>query len=229
MTCPKLHPGLLVGNPASGVQAEFFLDFACPYSRKMFDALLPLLEQGGGGVTDGLACVLHNVIQPWHHQSLWLHEAAFAVRQLFPAVEFAFWKALFRDAPAWYDKEIYGLTRAQFYTKISALAAEVVVQEIPSSAPVAAVQTKLLQYLVPPKQEGGNYPEEARHLGSGPEDDENALFPYTLQTVKFHRKRGVHTTPTVFMNGMEQAQITSAWTADQLKDFLAPMAAKVQM
>eukprot|EP00751_Fragilariopsis_kerguelensis_P032361 CAMPEP_0170974160 /NCGR_PEP_ID=MMETSP0735-20130129/47186_1 /TAXON_ID=186038 /ORGANISM="Fragilariopsis kerguelensis, Strain L26-C5" /LENGTH=85 /DNA_ID=CAMNT_0011395323 /DNA_START=1 /DNA_END=254 /DNA_ORIENTATION=- len=74
-----------------------------------------------------MAFTFHNVLQPWHHQSLWLHESAFAVKLLYPHTELVYWTALFNDAPNWYDKEVYDYTRNEFYYKIALFAANVVV------------------------------------------------------------------------------------------------------
>jgi hypothetical protein len=211
---PQVHPGLRVGNTSSGVVCEIFVDFTCPYSRKMVQILFPLMAD----FTDEMAFVFHNVLQPWHHQSLWLHESSFAVKLLYPNHELAYWEELFADAPNWYDKEIYGLTRAEFYTKIAAFAAGVVAKQ--GGGDLKEIEEKILQYLIPPMQPGGNFPEEAKKLGAGPKDDENAVFNLTRQIVKFQRKRSVHVTPTVFFNGIEQSSISSSWTATEWKKFL---------
>ena len=213
---PRLHPGLSTGDKSSGVVCECFVDFCCPYSRKLFTTLTPMMSAYEGK----MSFVYHNVVQPWHHQSLWLHESSFAVRVLYPQAEMAYWKALYADAPNWYDKEIYTLTRGVFYDKIAGFAANVVVTEN-NSLQVSEVKTRILQYLIPPKQDGGNFPEEATALlGSLADDDENAVFPLTRQVVKFQRKRGVHVTPTVFFNGIEQPQISSGWTREEWEGFL---------
>ena len=217
MSFPQVHPGLRVGNTSSGVVCEIFVDFTCPYSRKMMQKLFPLMV---AEFTDKMAFVFHNVLQPWHHQSLWLHESSFAVKLLYPNHELAYWEALFADAPNWYDKEIYGLTRAEFYAKIAAFAAGVVVAK-GGGGDLKETEEKILQYLIPPMQPGGNFPEQAKKLGAGPKDDENAVFPLTRQIVKFQRKRGVHVTPTVFFNGIEQSSISSSWTAKEWKKFLS--------
>lgn len=215
---PRTRPGLWVGDASSGTVCEGFVDLACPYSRKMFG----VLSKVAGAYSDRMAFAFQNVIQPWHHQSLWLHESTFAVKVLYPASELAYWTALFEQAPRWYDKEVYGKTRGEFYEDIGKFAAGVLVAAGEAGdLGEREVKGRILQYLIPPKQPGGHFPEEAEPLlGSGPEDDENALFPLTKQTVKFARKRGVHVTPTVFFNGIEQAQISSEWKEKEWRDFL---------
>ena len=43
--------------------------------------------------------------------------------------------------------------------------------------------------------------------------------------VQYHRKRGIHTTPTVLVNGVENGLCSSGWTADQWDKFLEPLGA----
>jgi hypothetical protein len=157
-------------------------------------------------------------MQPWHHQSLWLHETSFSVKMVCPDQLWTFWKALFENAPDWYDKEVFTLNRPDFYNKIATFAAGVCCTDDDDKE---KLKIKLLQWLIPPMQPGGNFPDEGKSLGAAPNDDENALFPYTRQTVKFHRKRGVHVTPTVFFNGIEQTDVSSSWDTHKWKSFLA--------
>jgi len=226
---PRVYPGLTIGNISSGQVCEIFVDLACPYSRKTFLTISQISYK----YTDQMAFVYHNVIQPWHHQSLWLHESTFAVKILYPELEHVYWKTLFEDAPRWYDKEIYGWTRGEFYDQIASFAANVVVSNNGlkkgddngntkiSIDNVDTVKKQILQYLIPPLQPGGNFPDEAKILlGSAPDDDENAVFPLTKQIVKFQRKRGVHVTPTCFFNGIEQNEISSSWTVKEWTTFL---------
>lgn len=225
---PRVYPGLKIGNVLSEQVCEIFVDLACPYSRKIFNTVWRLPPT----YTDQMVFVYHNVIQPWHHQSLWLHESTFAVKILYPEFEAAYWKALFEDAPRWYDKEIYGWTRGEFYDQIASFAANVVVSDAQKKGgddvntkntidDVSTVKKRILQYLIPPQQPGGNFPDEAKILlGSAPDDDENAVFPLTQQIVKFQRKRGVHITPTCFFNGIEQNQISSSWEKKEWTIFL---------
>jgi len=185
--------------------------------------LKPLIQSSG--YDQNICFVFHNLIQPWHHQSLWLHEISFAVKMVKPSCIVPFWQAMFEQAPNWYDKHVFALSRPEFYDKIAAMAASVICREegkTPGEGDIEnEVRAELLQWLIPPMQPGGNFPQAASKLvGSSPTDEENALFPFTLQTVKFHRKRGVHVTPTVFFNGIEQSQVSSAWDENQWKEFL---------
>jgi hypothetical protein len=221
MSFPKAYPGLRIGSLASETVCELFVDFVCPYSRKLFTTLKTVMPSYEAKV----CFVFHNVIQPWHHQSLWLHETSFAVKMVSPASLLPFWQIMFEQAPNYYDKHVFGITRPEFYDKVAALGSTVICNE-EKERNENEVKEELLKWLIPPMQPGGNFPEEARKLGSKPDDDENALFPYTKQTVKFHRMRGVHVTPTVFFNGIEQTQISSSWDETQWKKFLDSALAK---
>jgi len=216
MSFPRAHPGLRIGRASSELLCEMFLDFACPYSKKLFQVVTDksLLSK----YDDKICFVFHNVIQPWHHQSLWMHETSFAVKMIQPSSQLAFWETLFEEAPKYYDSEVYALSRPEFYDKMAILATDACCDDAKEKD---TFKKQILQWLIPPKQPGGNFPKEAMALlGSSPDDDENAVFPMTRQTVKFHRKRGVHVTPTVFFNGIEQGQISSSWSVDQWNEFL---------
>jgi len=222
----RKQPGLVVGDLSKDIVCEVFVDFACPYSRKMFEVLSELVKTDKK-YTKRMAFMFHNVVQPWHHQSLWLHESSFAVKLLYPDVEYAYWTALFKDAPNWYDKEIYDLTRSEFYDKIASFAANIIVAETSNKTSdnnnnkdYAVIKSRILQYLIPPLQKGGDFPSGGLLLGASPTDDENALFPMSKQVVKFQRNRGVHVTPTVFFNGIEQTQISSKWGPQEWSQFL---------
>jgi len=49
----------------------------------------------------------------------------------------------------------------------------------------------------------------------------NAATPALKKFVRYHRVRGVHVTPTVFVNGIEATEIGSSWTGDQWRDYVA--------
>lgn len=49
----------------------------------------------------------------------------------------------------------------------------------------------------------------------------------TTQMVKwstrYHRTRGVHVTPTVFVNGQEATKVSSGWSADEWGALISPL------
>eukprot|EP00435_Cladocopium_sp_Y103_P032240 s1318_g8.t1 len=48
----------------------------------------------------------------------------------------------------------------------------------------------------------------------------NAVTQHLKWAIKFHRVRGVHVTPTVFVNGLEAGIVSSDWSADEWAAFL---------
>mmetsp|Transcript_17218 Transcript_17218/g.47119 ORF Transcript_17218/g.47119 Transcript_17218/m.47119 type:complete len:181 (-) Transcript_17218:206-748(-) len=54
--------------------------------------------------------------------------------------------------------------------------------------------------------------------------DKGAMVQEIKWACKFHRARGVHVTPTVFVNGIEAGAVSSGWTKEQWLDFLKAQA-----
>lgn len=145
--------------------------------------------------------VVHNVPQPWHCQSPLMHEVFFAVKALKPEALLAFVGALYASQEQFYDEATCDMTRNQIYTALADIAAGVGVDK-------AAV----LDYVaIAPSAEGGNTGNKATQA--------------IKWAVKFHRCRGMHVTPTVLCNGLEAPQVSSGWTPEQWKEFLAPWTA----
>ena len=89
------------------------------------------------------------------------------------------------------DPAVYDLTRAQVYERLAVL----------GESSVGVPKATMLQWLIPPKQPNGNFPAKATAMGNDPAGNSNAMSKTIRQIVKYHRKRGVHVTPTVFLNG----------------------------
>ena len=50
---------------------------------------------------------------------------------------------------------------------------------------------------------------------TGPGNVGNAVTQAIKWSVKFHRARSVHVTPTVLLNGIEAPDVSSGWSAEQ--------------
>ena len=50
---------------------------------------------------------------------------------------------------------------------------------------------------------------------------------YLKWAVKYHRIRGVHVTPTVFINGIESPDVSSGWSETEWLEKLQPMITEV--
>ena len=51
----------------------------------------------------------------------------------------------------------------------------------------------------------------------------NSLTADVKYHIKYSRKHGVHVSPTVFVNGLEEEEISSSWTKEQWNDFLGEL------
>lgn len=48
----------------------------------------------------------------------------------------------------------------------------------------------------------------------------NSMTFQVKQCIKYGRRLGVHVSPTVFWNGIEETQISSSWTGEEWMDWL---------
>mmetsp|Transcript_8107 Transcript_8107/g.23861 ORF Transcript_8107/g.23861 Transcript_8107/m.23861 type:complete len:203 (-) Transcript_8107:236-844(-) len=190
---PKTPLGTALNDGSSTIVVELFLDLTCPFSRKMFTTIHDGLKGGtlGGGKAK---FVFQNVVQPWHAQSTIVHEAALAVKRVAPEKFVGFCRAVYDSFDAFTSTSVQPETREQTGNRLAALA------ESACGVPASDVQALL------------------KLTGEG-----NAGCAVTQEVkwyVKHHRARGVHVTPTVFVNGIEAPQAGSAWTAEQWSSLL---------
>jgi len=142
----------------------------------------------------GLGATVHQVPQPWHPQSAMMHECALAAALAAPGATVGVWDALFAQQVEFFDDASWAKSRAEIYAELAAVAGS-------GGADEAAVAA-----LLAPSASGGN---------SG-----NGTTAALKLCVKHHRKRGVHVTPTVSVNGLEADAVSSSWTVAQWREFL---------
>lgn len=135
--------------------------------------------------------ILHQTVQPWHSQCVPCHEAALAVKQVIPSVY------------AEYIFKIYKAHAAQQFTDENTLnkTRKQLYEELLELLPhdkVSFEEKSKIQILL---------------MNSG-------MVQEIKWSCKFHRTRGVHVTPTVFVNGIEAGVVSSGWTKQQWLDFL---------
>ncbi|KAK4538251.1 hypothetical protein CDCA_CDCA16G4276 [Cyanidium caldarium] len=171
------------------VLVEAFLDYNCPYSKRMFDvwtkSVIPRYADDGR-----VQFAFCNVPQPWHAQSCYMHEAALAARRI--GGDEAFWRAsqvLFDRQDDLVDERVYELSRRAVYEKLA---------EMLQSAGVVKDARQLMEWL---------------QTGSG--NDGNRIGQDLKFSCRYHRMRGVHVTPTVVINGIVDAAASSSWTGEQ--------------
>lgn len=181
---------------------EVYLDYACPFSGKLYknwyDNLLPLLESKYKGK---FQFIFRNYVQVWHPTSNLLHEAGLVVAQLDPANFLNFSYILFELIEEFYDTATAHLTRNEIYEKIYQLAIA------PHFSETIDKKT-FLESLVIEKTE--------KNHRNGGNKATNDLKYFT----KVGRQNGVHVTPTVLVNGYKDGSIESSTPIDQVEEKL---------
>ena len=145
---------------------------------------------------DDITITIHQVVQPWHPQGTMVHEAALAVREVAPEQYAPYVSAIYKAYTdgKFKDDDTWNKTRAQIYHELLEL--------VPKGVSNDAVR-KLLE------------------MGEGGGNAGNEMTKHIKFACKFHRTRGVHVTPTVFVNGVEAGVVSSGWSEEDWKKFLA--------
>eukprot|EP00434_Breviolum_minutum_P017198 symbB.v1.2.015183.t1/scaffold1044.1/size142232/4 len=188
---PSEPMGVPWSKAGGAVVVELFLDLCCPFSKRMLHTVAGDVAASYEGKVN---FIFHTVVQPWHAQSSYMHEASLAVLKLHGPE--AFWKyvvALSEHQENYFDDKTFDKSRQQIYRDLAILAHE---QGYDDKKIMARLQLAGL----------GN---------AG-----NAVTQHLKWATKFHRVRGVHVTPTVFVNGLEAGIVSSDWSPDEWKAFL---------
>jgi len=198
---PNVQIGAVVGSRDSPILVQVFLDFSCPYSRKMFTVLfkevIPVFRHR-------VAFVLHNQVQPWHFQSTFLHEAFLAVNKISPDRAWPFAHVLFEHQESVFgDEKMFNKSRGDIYKEIMKL-----VRTDP------AINVAQIEQQLTPVPEKNN---------------ENPIIMEFKQGVKYTRTLGVHVSPTVLINGLIDDSISSSWTFAQWNEYLLRFPALADM
>lgn len=173
------------------VRVEIYADLACPFAGRLFQTVHKSVAPQ---YDDRVEWVLHMVPQPWHPQSPVMIEAALAVKHVKPEAYWAFCDAVWSVRQQQFiDDVTMDTTRNQLYDTLADIAHKV-------GADRAAVRQKLTL--------------------KGTDNTGTHVIQDLKWAVQHHRKRGVHVTPTVFVNGIEAVDVSSSFTADQWKEFL---------
>lgn len=109
---------------------ELYLDYVCPFSRKMFttvyDSVFPVVKQK---YADKVQFIMRNQIQPWHPSSTLVHEAGAAVLKTNPDKFWEFSRALFDQQTDFFDTNTVNETRNQTYERLAKVAGGVGIDE----------------------------------------------------------------------------------------------------
>ena len=198
---PSVPAGIKLTNSfSSGVVVDLFHDVCCPYSKKMFDtvfrSLIPALEKEN--LIGGIQFLWQSVPQPWHAQSCCMHDAIMAASILDVEKTPTYILNIFAKQTDFFDDQAKNLSRVQIYEKLAAIGGE------------SGYDISSLSALLSLENVKGN-----EGLGN--------VTQYLKWAVKYHRVRGVHVTPTVFINGIEAPDVSSGWRDTEWLEKLQPM------
>jgi protein-disulfide isomerase len=205
MALPPKFSGQLLTS-ASGSEAkhtiELYLDYVCPFSAKIFKtfygSVVPVIEKKY--TNPGVRVIFRQQIQPWHPSSTLTHEAGVAVLKTAPRSFWSFSEKLFENQKEYFDVNVVNESRNETYKRLAKLA---------GSVDGIDEKTILDLLLVPEK------PAEDGSLNIGNKVTDDVKFQ-----VKANRVTGVHVTPTVLFDGVEERSISSSWTFEQWDEWL---------
>ncbi|KAL2005011.1 hypothetical protein VTN00DRAFT_2861 [Thermoascus crustaceus] len=179
---------------------ELYLDYVCPFSAKLFNTVYnsvrPIIAEK---YQSKLQVIFRQHIQPWHPSSTLTHEAGAAVLKLAPNKFWDFSAALFKQQTNFFDVNTVNETRNKTYERLAKIAGSVGVDE-----------NQVLKLLIVSDKPG-----EDGSLNSG-----NSVTDDIKLMTKANRVVGVHVSPTVFFNGVEERSISSSFTAAQWEEWL---------
>jgi protein-disulfide isomerase len=188
------------GAADAKVLVEVFSDMNCPFSGKMFKVLKDVPTALAKKVeSPTLAIHYHLLPQPWHPQSCIQNEAALAVYNVKPTAVFEFMEKVWADGESWKDGATFETSRKEMVDMLAKIAGD------------AGVDADAVRKAMTPES------------GSETATSQDVKF-----ATKFHRSRGVHVSPTVHVNGLQAADVSSSWSVDEWVDFLEPVVKKAQ-
>lgn len=213
MVSPKYSTHVLNSLTKSSTETphemSFYLDYNCPFSAKLFgkfrESVIPEIQKKHPGKFE---FVFMNVIQPWHPNSIYMHEFSLSIAKLIREKGGngeLFWSvsdSLFKNIKKFYDSANSDKSRNAIYEDLY----EVVSNEVE----IPFTKDEVLSNLV--IKQASN---EDDYSNSG-----NALGVDVKYFTRYHRTVGVHITPTVFVDGIVSPSIESSSEPSKLVEVL---------
>ncbi|KAG8681130.1 hypothetical protein FRC08_015822 [Ceratobasidium sp. 394] len=188
---------LQVGNPSAPHSLEFYLDFLCPFSAKIFfKAIDPILKPAfadSGKYAGKVRILIRLQPQPWHGSSTFLHEAALAVGRVAPDRFWEYTSIVFKNQETFFDIPASSLTPVQIREKLVAL------------VPDGVDKSKVADLLVHKTTPNG---------GVDVTDD-------LKYNIKLGRQNSIHVTPTAIWDGLVAGDVSSSWGEEEWNKFLS--------
>ncbi|KAF2858747.1 hypothetical protein K470DRAFT_259464 [Piedraia hortae CBS 480.64] len=179
---------------------ELYLDYVCPFSKKMFNTVynevFPIVK---AKYADKVQFIFRQQIQPWHPSSTLVHEAGAAVLKVDASKFWDFSRVLFENQDDYFDVGVVNETRNETYKRLAKLAGSTGIDE--------GKVFELLKIDDKPGKDG------SKNSGNGVTNDIKLM-------VKANRLTGVHVTPTVLFNGVVENGISSSFTKDDWEKWL---------
>ncbi|KAN0126747.1 hypothetical protein V8E52_000387 [Russula decolorans] len=196
---PSLRPLLIAGRPDAPHTLDIFLDYVCPFSRKLsvtIDQIVKPWIDSGGRYEGKIKIIFRNQVQPWHGASTFTHEAGLAAARVSPDKFWPFSLRLLQRQEEYYDIPASTLTAIQIREKLASLYAE---------SGVSGDQIEVFKDLLRNKSTpngGVSVTDELKY------------------TIKFSRQNGVHVSPSVLWDGLFASEISSSWGETEWAKFL---------
>ena len=184
-------------SAVSGLRLEVFVDFTCPFSKRITERLINEVKPAYG---DKLELIFQPMPQPWHPSSCMVHEAFHAACLVSPEKEYDIFKLTMDNAMVKFaDKHTENMTRKQVHDALGSIYEEA------GLADKAGVAQNLELDVSNGQVNGGN--------------NATRLLKFY---VKQHRQVGIHVSPTVRVNGLV-CDSSSGWSLTEWQEFLRPM------
>ncbi|KAJ1830239.1 hypothetical protein IWW55_006368 [Coemansia sp. RSA 2706] len=179
---------------------EVFLDFACPFSAKMWATLRTELIPHISAASTPVSVLFRHQVQPWHPVSTLMHEASLAVEKLSPANFALFADALFARQREFFDEATVNCTRTEIYKMLA---------DVALAVNAVDDRQQLLQLL-------------DIQASDAPRNAGNAVTNDLKYHIKLARAQGIHVSPTVVLDGIRDDGVSSSWTLEQWQAWLQP-------
>jgi protein-disulfide isomerase len=195
---PPLPRNPLGFGSRQNAQLEAFVDFTCPFSGKMFNTLMAI-RASKPELYGSVDFVFHITPQPWHPQGVVIAETVLMMMDVaMQKGHDAVLESFIEVASKLFDPEIQACFTDEAVVQLRRSEIQALVLE-KCDADMGLTIACVAGLAIPE--------------GSG--NSGNMCNKKLKQVIKFHRLRGVHVTPTVFVNGIEDGQIGSSWSEAQ--------------
>lgn len=185
---------------------NLYLDYNCPFSAKIFFKLEKVIPELQDKYPGSFQFVFVNVVQPWHPNSVLLHEYSLVVAQLLKdkdpeSSNSLFWAvsgSLFQNKEHFYDSATVNLGRNEIYKKINDVVFDSL--ELPFKKGEVLEGLEIKAESDPSKASNGG----------------NKATVDVKYFTKYLRGVGVHVTPTVSVDGIVNDLVSSGLEIEKL-------------